>query len=204
MDQRQLTKRTANALERLERVEQSQGQVLGGLSQMQAQTSALVEVLDAVVELVGTEKVQVELAKQRREKAAKKAEAEKKQLDEMLLQGLLIPADEVTQTSIVVGQEKTKSGEVIHPGYVRLPWQGINPQFRDKFLKLKVGDKVDFPDGGSFEIQELYTLNPNPPKPEEKPAEAAPVPPADAPVATENPPAPAAEAAPAPTAPEAP
>lgn len=192
MDQRQLAKRTSNALERLEQVEKTIPQILGAVNQtvgqVQAQLSSAVEVLDAVVQSLGVENIEKLVSDNRREKATQRMEEEKKQLAALLDAKLILAEDKVTEKSIIVGVETDKDGTARHPGRMQHGFNMIAPQFRDKLLGQVAGFKLPLPNGGNFEVQEIYGPNPTPPAP----AEAAP--------ATEAPAAPAVDASTAPAA----
>jgi hypothetical protein len=166
-------KNTPNALDRLTKAEFSVGQLVGAVSQLQMQSSTLLEVLDALVELEGVDRVQEAVLKARKEKAEKKAEGDRAALDQLLLNGLLVQADKIEDGSVIVAKETGPDGTVKHPGQIIAPFRNIADQFKEKILGQAVGFKLDLPDG-VFEVLEVYGPNPNPPKPEgvTKPPEA--------------------------------
>lgn len=166
-DPRVISKRTTNALDRLDRLEQSFAQLvstinnsLGGVSR---QLDAHEEVFEAVITLLGREAVQGVVKDLREKKAVESMEAEKKALNELLDAKVVQTAATVTEESIIVGKETNPDGTVRIPGRVQLAFQRIDVNFQSALKGVAVGFILDLPNGGKFEVQEIYVPVPQDP-----------------------------------------
>jgi len=189
MENASLRQRTKNAIERLDAIEQSITQVIAAVNQslgnMNQQISGAVEVLDAAVQLLGVEAVQTQVVQNRRDRLKEEADRQAAQVEELKKQGLIVAADKVGEKSLLVGREfgkptevtdeqgqtQTKPGEVIWPGRSQLRFAQIAKEIGEKMLGQPVGFQVDTPQGGKWEILEIYEIVEK--KPEDTPAPAA-------------------------------
>lgn len=116
-------------------------------------------VLNAVVELVGADEVQVAVDRAAQEEAAQRATAEKAALDNAIADGYVMPADSITELSIIVGHETDDKGNLVGTGRQQVAFRTIDPGSQEELLGKKVGDKVKTPVGGEFEIKEIYLVD---------------------------------------------
>jgi len=177
-----LQKKTSNALERLDQLEKTIPQIVAAVNQsvgqIQGQLSSAVEVLDAVVQTLGSDTIEKLILDSRKKKAEEQSDKEKQALAELVTQGAIVPANVVTEKSIIVGVETDKDGVVRVPGRAQVAFQRVDPQFQQGLLGQAVGFKLTLPNGGTFEVTELYEVAP--PKASDAAEAAAPV--ADVPV----------------------
>ncbi len=182
MDQRQLARKTSNALERLDQLEKTVGNIVGAvnnsLGQVSAQLSGITEVLDAVVQTLGAETIQKIMTENRAAKAEAQALAEEQALKELLDKGDLKVAEQITERSIVVGKESDKEGNIRPPGRAQVPFARIDPNFQAAFLGKGAGFSLDLPTGGKFEVTAVYEVVEKIDAPVTPPAEALPAAPA--------------------------
>jgi hypothetical protein len=177
-----LAKKTSNALERLDQVEKTVGNIVGAvnnsLGQVSQQLSGITEVLDAVVQTLGAETIQKLMTESRQAKAEAQAQAEEAALKELLAKGDIKATEKISEKSIVVGRETAKDGTVRIPGRAQVAFARIDPNFQSAFLGQGPGFSLDLPNGGKFEVLEVFEV-----------VEKADSPPADAPAATATEPA---------------
>ena len=183
-DQRVLAKRTSNALDRLDQVEKTIPNLisainnsLGGLNN---QLNSQGEVLEAVVELLGVETVQSTIKASRERKATEAMEAEKKALEELKSRGDVAPAEKISEKALIVGREYNKDGTVRHPGRAQVAFQRVDDQFRQGLLGQAAGFVLELPNGGKFEVLEIYEVVEKKEEPAPPPPEAVAAPEADA------------------------
>jgi len=162
MDQRQLAKKTSNALERLDQVEKTVMNIVSAvnnsISQLGNQIGGVTEVLDAVVQTLGVETIQKIMSENRVAKAEAQAESEKAALAELLAKGDIKAVDKVSEKSIVVGRETDKDGTVRLPGRAQVAFARIDPNFQPQLLGQGPGFSLDLPNGGKFEVLEAYEV----------------------------------------------
>ncbi len=83
-------------------------------------------------------------------------EAKKAQLEALVAEGRLVKANVIKESSVVVGREITKEGVSIHPGRFQMPFAEIAPQFQEQLLGKGTDSKLEIPNHGTFEVQEVY------------------------------------------------
>lgn len=127
-----------------------------GLNQMNAKLNGAVEVLKAVTQELGTDKIQAIVDAARATERQERADAAKKWLDEAVAEGKLKHVDTITDDALVVGVEYDKDGVEIPPGRVQLTVTQIQPVIREKLVGQPVGTRVETPAGTTFEILEAY------------------------------------------------
>ncbi len=121
--------------------------------------SSLEEQVSALVELSGPDEVTRVINERRIERARAQAEVEKKSLEEGVADGYVLPAEKVEEKSLIVGRYFDKEGQVTEPGRAQLVIPGVQPQFKEKLLGASPGIMLDLPDGGKFELLEIYTID---------------------------------------------
>lgn len=82
----------------------------------------------------------------------------KSKVQALVDQGVLVPAEEVTDTSFVVGREMNDQGEIQNPR-MQFVLSALEESVRAKFPGSKVGQVLDLKDGKwKFEITETYNI----------------------------------------------
>jgi len=162
MDQRMLAKKTSVISERLDQLEQMLQSIVSsvnnGINQLGNQVGGVTEVLDAVVQTLGVETIQKIMGENRVAKAEAQSAAEKAALNELLTKGDVKAVEKITEKSVVVGRETDKDGAVRMPGRAQVAFQRIDPNFQASFLGQGPGFLLDLPNGGKFEVQEVYEV----------------------------------------------
>lgn len=158
MDQRQLAKKTSNALERLDQVERTVNNIGAATNNNINQLGGITEVLDAVVQTLGAETIQKIMTDNRTAKAEAQSAQEKAALDELVKNGDVKATEKVSERSIVVGREINPDGTVRVPGRAQVAFARIDPAFQKAFLDQAAGFSLDLPNGGKFEVQEVYEV----------------------------------------------
>ena len=116
------------------------------------------EILSALIEIIGTQKVFEEIKKARIEKAEANSASQKEALDKGLAEGTVKAVDEVTDTSIIVGSEVDKDGNVIPPARSQILFASLPPELADLLRAKKVGDVVETMVNSKFTIKEIYEM----------------------------------------------
>lgn len=150
--------------QRVESLEQNMARFLFAVNQQNQQIATDMnnakEQLEALIELNGVEEVQRIINEKRVEKARVQAAQEKASLDEGIADGYVLTSEKIEEKSLIVGRYVGKDGTVVEPGRAQLVMPGIAPQYREKLLGQTVGFKLtDLPDGGSFEVLEIYNVD---------------------------------------------
>lgn len=84
----------------------------------------------------------------------------KEKVTNLVTQGILVPAEEMNDTSFVVGQEIDAEGNVVNPR-IQFTLTSIQPELRDKIKAAKVGEAVVLEEGKlKFMPVEIYTIVP--------------------------------------------
>ena len=82
----------------------------------------------------------------------------KNKVTDLVNQGILQAAEEVTANSFVVGREVDENGTVQNPR-MQFVVSALAPNVKDKFPGAKVGQTLELEEGKwKFEIQEVYSL----------------------------------------------
>lgn len=100
----------------------------------------------------------------------------KEKVTDLVNQGILASAEEVTAQSFVVGRELGDDGAIVNPR-MQFVVSATQEHVRPKFLGAKVGQVLDLEEGKwKFEVQEIYSIQtPQPPQAaQQADAEAAP------------------------------
>jgi uncharacterized phage infection (PIP) family protein YhgE len=179
-----LRERTKSALERISSIEEDLGRLQQGVSQMltqvQQQVASLQESLNAVIQSVGQDEIQNIITENRRKAAEDRADAAKKEIEELVTKGTLVPAETVGDDSFLTGHDVDEKGETVHPGFGHVHFKQVKPELQEKVKGSKIGakistapaDKADSEAG--FVIDAIYTfIPPKPPEEVEKAAEVA-------------------------------
>ncbi len=157
-----LQKKTKDALDRLDDLEKTLPQIVSGFqqaaNQLQQGLNSLTEIMDAVIEHIGGDKITKTMSENRVKKAEAMAENDRKALDQALLDGNVAVAEAVSEKSIIVGRELLADGSVKVPGYVQAPYIRIAPEFQEKLKGQKAGVSIELPTGGKFEVTAVYDV----------------------------------------------
>jgi len=179
-DNRINAKRTANALDRIDGIEQTLSaiipQINNSFANMSRQQESQGEVLEAVVTILGQDTITATVKANRDARALATMEAEKKGLEELKANGTLAAVEVVSDKSLIVGREFNADGTIIHPGRVQVAYQRVDAQFQPQLLGKGVGITFDLPKGGKFEVLEIYEVVQKPDAPTAGAVETAPAP----------------------------
>lgn len=129
------------------------------LQPLSQRLSVAEETLIALVALAGEEDVQSYINDRRVERAREQSDQEKASLDEGIADGYVASVEKIEEKSLIVGRYLDKDGKAMEPGRAQLVMPGIAPQFREKLLGQAVGTSLDLPEGGKFEVSEIYSID---------------------------------------------
>jgi hypothetical protein len=150
--------------DRVGALEQNLARALMGVQQrfqaLDQRTTSLEELVEALVNIQGSEDVQSFVDGRRLERAERLAAQEKASLEEAVKDGYVLPVEKVGEKSILVGKYIGADGGVIPPGRVQLVMAGgVAPEFRDKLLGQTVGKTLDLANGEKYELSEIYEVD---------------------------------------------
>lgn len=161
-------KQVKSAIERIDALEQELPRLVMGvneaLSNHAQRTAELASIVEAVVELFGSEVVDAKIKEISDRKVLANLDAAEKNLEKAKGAGEAVKADAIDSKSLIVGREFDKDGNVVFPGKAQLTYEAIKPEFQKKLLGQSAGFQVETPNGGKFEVLEVYKII-------EKPAE---------------------------------
>jgi hypothetical protein len=173
-------------LERLaivERASEDLYQILdSSFGQMRDHVSLIMQTIEGVMgvmKVVDPEfdtKVDTFIKNKKQERMQAKADREKQQVQMLLENNEIAPADTVVQDSVLVGRLFDPSGAVLNAGREQAPFAGFAPDAQQALLGKGIGFMYEAPNKSRFELLEIY--NPVP-----KPAAVTPVVPAEPDVA---------------------
>ncbi len=139
------------------------------LGQFRGALSNVVEVVAALIDVQGgsdlDNKVQAKVNERREARMAEQAKKAADVLTTLLEQGTLVPADAVTEASVITGREFDKDGEIIPPGYVQVQFSQLSESAKKALLGQTVGFTFEA-NGPKFELTGVYAFAP-PKAPEE-------------------------------------
>jgi len=161
--------RERNALERITQIESDLTAMVGAVQQalqtIEARIGAQSEILDAVIQEIGSDQINSRIEATRAARAVEQADTAKEGLKKALDAGELAPAAIIGEKSVITGVEHDSKGELVPPGYVQLGYNTVKPEFQEKMLGQPVGFKFETAEG-TFEITGIYDVV-------EKPVEVA-------------------------------
>lgn len=158
-----LRQRTKDTAAKVQDFEKDLVTIVNGVNEVfgkfQAQLESSKEMIASLTELVGVEKVQEQVNKRKVErdnKARVEAETVVASLKE---KEILTPLESITEKSFIVAREFDKAGTLKSPGRVQVSFEALVPEFKPKLEGQKVGFIVTTPEGGAFEVLEIYQVN---------------------------------------------
>jgi hypothetical protein len=82
----------------------------------------------------------------------------KQKVNTLVQQGILTPAEEIIESSFIVGRDLGQDGTVVNPR-MQFTYTGISPEVREKLRGAKPGQIIEFAaDKNKFEVLEVYTI----------------------------------------------
>lgn len=160
------TRSIKNAMERLTDLEKAVTMVMSlidrELGTLVTQLNALSEVINAITEVVGMDKVQGVLSK----KAEEKRDVEQKQLDEALAAGKIVKTDKVGPQSIISYEEKDANGQVRTPGKFFKNVSTLAPDAQALLKDQFEGFEAGIGNGATMKVLEIWDIVPVAPKQE--------------------------------------
>jgi hypothetical protein len=142
--------------ERFQPLESTLGQVIQATQVLQLQFSQAVEILDATVQLLGSDAVEKTIQDNRRIAAVEKDNKRKAKLDADLEAKKLTSATNVTDTSTLVFTETLPDGKEAVPARAIFEFLELQPEFRKQVQDQAPGVKLTAPNGNTFELKEVY------------------------------------------------
>jgi hypothetical protein len=153
---RALAGRTEKLVEKVDMIEAGANR----LFQEQAnRVSALEETVLALVQTVGIDEIQAAIIDQRKMNGEKRVADETAALDEAVKDGYVLPIDAVDETAFIVGVEHDKGGNLLAYGAQQCPFTQLPEAFKPLLLGKKVGESIETPTGGKFELTGVYKLD---------------------------------------------
>ena len=96
----------------------------------------------------------------------------------MVLQGMLIAEETVSDNSFLVGKELASDGTVVHQR-LQFALKAVKPEHQEKIVGAKVGETVDIEENVKFLVLESYSIHAPEEAPQAPVSEAAPTEPTD-------------------------
>lgn len=150
-------------IERVAELEKAFPQLVEAINnQFNQRLGPVVQSINALIELLGRDTVVAKMTELKEKQQTQEMEAKKAQLDALVAEGRLVKAEVIKEGSVVVGRELNAEGKAIHPGRFQMTFNEIAPQFQEKLLGKGSNEKLDIPNYGSFEVQEVYEFVPVP------------------------------------------
>lgn len=139
------------------------GFVQNEIGALKTASTNIVEVINAIIEISGGEefakKVQEQIEAARRKRAEDQARQEQEAVAKAVADGILVAADTISESSIVVGREFDSDGNVIGSGRIQFRFSSFAEEARPKVLGQGVGFIVDGTNG-KLEVMEIYEVAP--------------------------------------------
>jgi hypothetical protein len=139
-------------------VNESLGNLNGGLDTITKQLVGVAEVLDAVVRVLGSETIDKVVNEQRAIKAETRITAMKDQLTQLITAGTVKPSENVAENSLMVFKEYDKDGKELPHSRVQFTAAELQPQFRGELMGKGAGTRITSSAGNSFELLEVYEV----------------------------------------------
>lgn len=159
----QLEKRVDSVVEGLKVLDEFRSDILRAMRHtfvvVEQRMANIEDILEAVVYLMGRETVEKKVQELHVEKLEARSAADKVALEAALAEGRVVPAETISETSIIVGTEVDKDGNALHPLRVQQLWQAVqNPEMKTALLGKKAGDVIETSIGTKFTINEVYNI----------------------------------------------
>lgn len=158
-----LRKRAEGLQEKVERLEEMVGQLMLGIQEQSKRTGNtlgyLAETSQAVVEIIGKDQVAALIEEKRLVRAQEVADKDKEGLEKAIAEGWVTSTDKVAADSFLVGKETLANGKLLGVGRQSVAFSSLAPEYQMELLGKTVGAVAKTPVGGTFEIQEIYTLD---------------------------------------------
>jgi len=153
-------KNARNAMQRVEALEKIIPNIISAtnqsLNQLQQQLAQSVEIMDALIQILGEETVGKVMQENRQFRNQKALEEAKARVAAEVDSGALKPAETVGPNSRIVFQELDANGKALEPGRAEFDVSKMLEPFRTEVQGKKAGDSIKTPAGNTFEIQEVY------------------------------------------------
>lgn len=158
-------------LQRIEQLEKSNRDLNDKLAstfdRTRNQVAYVMEVVEAVTEVVNKEgpiekfdtKVEASMTAKREVRKAERVAQENKQLADMVEMGVIKPANNITESSLIVGRSFDAQGEIQGIGREQFEFGNLHPEVKPKFLGQEVGFVFEA-NGSKMEVIEIYEITP--------------------------------------------
>lgn len=152
---------------RIEKLENDLPQILQTVQQgfgiVDQKVRTVEEIVNALVSIIGLDKVQETVDANRNAQLQKESDAEEQGLNLAKDKGMIAVADEISDRSVIVGHEVDAEGKVLPPGRAQLLFAQVKEELRAELLGKKVGESIATPVGGQFIVDEIWDIVAKPP-----------------------------------------
>jgi hypothetical protein len=132
------------------------------------QVNALSDVINAITDVVGLDRVQAALT----EKAVQRLNLEQQQMDDAAAAGRVVKAEKITPSSIIGYEEKDANGQIRPPGKFFKNLSVLAPQAKQLLDGQAVGFEAGIGNGATMKVLEIWEMVAAPEATEEAPATA--------------------------------
>ena len=173
-------KQARNAIERMDAIEQLIPKLIEAtnrsLGQLNDQLAGAVEIVDAVVQILGEEAVSRAVSETRLVRAKETAKNQEAAIAKGVEAGQLKKTETVTPTSYIVFKEYDKEGTELAVSRFQSSLKNLQPKVREELAGKTVGYKVKVEGEHSFEVMEIYEVVPTSELPVKQPTTPVPAP----------------------------
>lgn len=152
------------ALERIEDLEKTIPSIVSAINEALVRadnrSTELSEVVDTLIELAGRETVTAAINSAREKRDRERAAAAEQALSDAIGRGEIASTDSVAENCLIAGVEYDKEGAPIPPGRVQVMTNQVVETVRTQILGKGPGTKADTPNGGTFEVTDIYAFVP--------------------------------------------
>lgn len=158
-------KQARNALARVESIEKVLSEIARETDESKNRMTSVMEVMDALVQLVGINEVQTVVGENRKERALKKQEQEIAAVKNLVESGVLVSETTANTGNLLVFKETKEDGsEVLPVSRVQFMFEQLKPDFQEQLKGKEVGSKIKSDAGNFFEVREVYSVKSPPPE----------------------------------------
>lgn len=158
-------KRTAlSAMERILNLEKDVKGLVGAIGNtmtgVQEQFERQSELLSAIVDQIGNDVLTKIINDKRVANEKKEVDRAKAALEDQLAKGTMVPAETITEMSVVCAYESNPDGSPVGfiDGYKQLLLSNLSKDLQEKLLGQMSGITVETENGGKFTVSNIYEI----------------------------------------------
>lgn len=159
-----MQQKAATIQDRLDGLQHALQNIVSGVNnqfnQVNTNLDSLALLVEAVVNMMGQEKVLEAMQVLQNKRKEAEMEKAKVMIAEDLASGQIKAVETVTEASLVVGMFQDGNGTVLGVGRDQLVMSAVKPEVQVLFLGASTGTKVALPDGTQFVVAEIYEAMP--------------------------------------------